>query len=420
MGAAVVQNDPVMGSIEPPAGMVRAADPASGQQTQFALFSDSWIELQAFVGAAVDMPVSQGHFEDKYGPADGSKTVLGCIDAMRQVQMASSEFGNPQMLRQALIENPGMLASSQAPDEIYTHTVWLGERVRETSMKLASGYQSVLDELPGLPAADQAAMLKAYLFDRAMGPLPLAEKMSMEVGMLIKKLGKFEQKMNEYNERMRMFTSTSSAMMADVSRQVGMMEGQIMALERTRDEAYKAWRDFTIAAVTTSIGCALIGGLLAPFTGGLSLLAGGAAAIALGVGLGVKAAENRNKYNACCDVIQREQEGMRKKIRLRSDLGDFNAQMMRVGPAMGKFMASLQGVEGVWVQMNTDMLMLANNITESNVGNMAFLVKAKANLAIDAWKSIGASAQQFTVQSLVDYESIAFGHHMPQQQTRAA
>jgi hypothetical protein len=244
--------------------------------------------------------------------------------------------------------------------------------------------------------------------------------MSDEAGALIKKLGVFEQKMNEYNAKMQAFTSGSSAMIAEVNSAIGSSEQKIKDLEKSRDEAYEAWKNFTIAAVTTSIGCALIGGLLAPFTFGISALVGGAAAIATGIGLGVKAAQCRAEYNTYCDLISTETVELQKKQRLRSDLGDFNTQMQRVGPAMASFLKNLQTVEGVWVQLNTDMVSISNSITPGNVGDIPFLVKAKANMAIASWKSVDDSARQFTVQSLVDYTSVAFGDKMSDQPSRLA
>ncbi|HEY6431683.1 MAG TPA: alpha-xenorhabdolysin family binary toxin subunit A [Acetobacteraceae bacterium] len=400
-------------SIAPADGLITPADPKSGQQSQFALFSDSWLELQVYVGSALELPITTGDFEDKYGSLGGSTVIKNCITAMGSVRDAATEFGNPKTLRAALIANPNLLATQTPPAEIYTHTVWLGQRVHETAGKLQSGYQSVLDELPGLPSKDQVEALKAYLFDTTLGPIPLAKQMSDEAGALIKKLGTFEQKMNEYNAKMQAFTAGSSAMMAEVNSAIGSSQQKIQDLEKSRDEAYKAWRDFTIAAVTTSVGCALIGGLLAPFTGGVSLLVGGIAAIATGVGLGVKAAQCRAEYNEYCNLISDETVQLQKKQRLRSDLGDFNTQMQRVGPAMSSFLKSLQTVEGVWVQMNNDMLSISNSITEGNVGSIPFLVKAKASLAINSWKAVDDSAKQFTVESLVDYTSIAFGDKLP-------
>lgn len=407
-------------SIAPQPGLVKPADPNSGQKSRFALFSDSWLELQGYVGTALEMPITEGDFKAKYGDFGGEQQVKDCIAAMRNVKASATEFGNPKSLRAQLTSNPNLLATAEPPEEIYTHTVWLGQRVHSTAGRLVSGYNSVLDELVGLPSNDQVEALKAYLFDETLGPIPLSKTMSDEVGVLIIKLGNFEQKMNEYNAILQSFTRDSSNLVQMVDQAIGAASERIKGLEKSRDAAYKAWKNFTIAAVTCSVGCALIGGLLAPFTGGASLLIGGAAAIATGVGLGVKAAENRAAYNEYCKEIKNEQAEKQKKIRLRSDLGDFDLQMQRVGPAMADFLKNLQTVQGAWVQMNTDMLDIHNSITEENIGDVSFLVKAKANLAIDSWKEIGDSAKQFTVGSLVDYTSIAFGDQMPENMPQAA
>lgn len=407
-------------SIAPAPGLTTAADPNSGQKTKFALFSDSWLELQGYIGSALELPIAKGDFEVKYGSIGSSTTILECIAAMRGVQEASTEFGNPKTLRAALIKDPNILATPQPPTEIYTHTVWMGQRVHETAGRIVSGYESVLEALPGLPPKEQVENIKAYLFDETLGPIPLSKKMSDEVGALIKKLGKFEQKMNEYNDKLAKFTSSSSTMIQEVDRLVGSLSQQIRDLEKSRDEAYKAWRDFTIAAVTASVGCALIGAILAPFTGGVSLLIGGLAAIATGVGLGVKAAQMRAQYNEYCNQIQTQTVELQKKNRLRGDLGGLDLQMKKVGPAMTKFLKTLQEVEGVWVTMNTDMLAINSSVTEANIGSVPFLVKSKAKLAIDSWKSVDDAAKQFTVGSLVDYTSIAFGDKMPENAPHAA
>ncbi|MFZ4701330.1 MAG: alpha-xenorhabdolysin family binary toxin subunit A [Candidatus Methylumidiphilus sp.] len=401
-------------SIEPAPGLTIPADPNSGQKSQFALFSDSWLELQGYIGSAIQLPIAEGDFEQKYGTLGASTTIKDCIAAMKGVQEASTEFGDPKSLRAALIKDPNILAAKEPPAAIYTHTVWLGQRVHQTAGTIASGYESVFEGLKDLPAKEQVENLKAYLFDQTLGPIPLSKQMSDEVGALIKKIGKFEEKMRVYNAKLQAYTQISSKMIKDLDTKIGGFSQRIIDLETSRDDAYQAWKSFTIAAVTSTVGCALIGAFLAPFTFGVSALVGGAAVIALGVGLGIKAGENRAKYNAFCDQIAQETEENTKKIRLRSDLGDFNTQMQRVGPAMAKFLKDLQTIEGVWVQMNTDMLFIHRDINEGNVGTLPFLVKTTARKAIDSWKAIDESAKQFTVKSLVDYTSIAFGDKMPE------
>lgn len=402
-------------SIAPPAGLTTPANPASGQQTQFTLFSDSWLQLQGYIAAAVNLPIGQGNFVDKYGSFDGQKVITDCIGAMQNVQACSAEFGDPKALRAALIANPQLLATDTPPNEIYSHTVWMGQRVHTTAATLVSGYEFVLQENTGLPSAQQVANLKEYLFDQEAGPIALATQMSNDIGVLIKKLGVFEAKMNQYNQQMQAFTSQGSLMLQTVDQQIGALGQKIAQLQRSRDEAWEAWKNFTIAAVTTSVGCALIGGLLAPFTGGVSLLVGGVAGLAAGIGLGVKAAACRAEYNEYCKLVESTEADQKKKQRLRGDLSGFNSAMNQAGPAMAGFLKNLQTIQGAWVQMGTDMQGIGNSVTPSNIGNSAFMVKLKSQVAVNAWKSVDDSAKQFTVGSLVDYQSIAFGDPMPEQ-----
>jgi hypothetical protein len=138
------------------------------------------------------------------------------------------------------------------------------------------------------------------------------------------------------------------------------------------------------------------------------------AAIATATGLGIKAAQCRAEYNAYCDQIVTQRDDLQKKQRLRSDLGDFDKQIQIVAPALQRFLTKLQGVQGAWAEMNTQMLRIDANLNPGNVGNLAFLVKSKAKWAIDQWKEVDQSAKQFTVQSLIDYQGLAFGQKMPE------
>ena len=408
-------------SILPPNGLTTTANPNSGNTVQFSLFSDSWVQLQAYIAAGLDMPLTTGDFEKKYGSFGPSQTIQDCIAAMRSVGEASREFGDPRSLRAQLISNPNILGTPTPPNEIYTHIVWLGQRVHQTAATLASGYEGVLDEFTDdMKPEEKVENLKAFMLSQTLGPIPLSRKMSDEVGALIRKLGIFEEKMNEYNAKMQKFTGSSSQMITDVNQTIGVLSQRIRELEKSRDEAYKAWKDFTIAAAVSSVGAALIGGLLIPFTGGVSALIGSAAAAALGLGLGLKAEEHRAEYNQFCKEVENETLERKKKVLLSGDLSGFDLQMKRVGPAMKAFLENLQIIQAVWTQMNSDMVALHHNINEDNIENTPFLIKMQAKQAIDAWKAIDDSAKQFTVQSLVDYTSIAFGDRMPENIARAA
>ncbi len=400
-------------TIAPAPGLVVPATPGSGSKSQFILFNDSWIQLQGYVAAALELPVSQAQFEAKYGSVGSSTTFPASIAAMKAVNGAAAQFGNPGTLRAALVNDPNLLATDRPPDEIYTHAIWLGQRVHLAAGRIASGYESVLNTLPGLPSSQQVEHLRAYLFDETLGPVLLSERMARETRSLADKLRAFEQKMNEYNEKLRAYTKASSTMVTEVDSIVGSLTQRIKELQVLRDEAYIAWQTFTIASISTFLACGLIGAVLFPATGGISLLVGMAAGFAAGVGLGMKSERCLAEYNAYCAEIATSTVEVRKKQRLRSDLGDFDLQADRIAPAMAKFRTNLESIEGAWVRMRADMLAINQSANEGNIGAMPFLVKAKATEAIDAWKDVDQSAKQFTADSLIDYTSIGFGEKMP-------
>lgn len=401
-------------SIQPARGLAIPANPGCGQPCRFALFSDSWIELQAYAGAASELPMTRREFEHKYGAVAGSRMLTLCIDAMKAVQAASTEFGDPKCMRAMLRTSPNLLATRQPPQDIYIHTVWLGQRVAEAAAGIAIGFENVMSDLPSLPPREQVDSLNAYLFDPALGPVALSKKMSDEVGMLIWKFGKFAQNMNECNDRLTAYTSSWSPMIAEVDTAIGSLVQRIAGLAKARADACLAWREFTIAAATSSVSCMLVGGQLAPLTGAVSLLAGGPAAIAVGVGLGVKAARCRALYNEYCSQIAGQPDDLKKKQRLRSDLGDFDTQIQCTRLAMTNFLSQLQAVEGAWVHVNSDMLAIGNSITEKNVGTLPLLVKSMSLAAVDGWRSVADSASRFTTGSLIGYTSLAFGDEMPE------
>jgi hypothetical protein len=394
-------------------GLVVPAAPGSGSKSQFILFNDSWIQLQGYVAAALELPVDKAGFEAKYGSVGTSTTFPAAITAMKAVNGAAAQFGNPGTLRAALLQDPNLLATERPPDEIYTHAIWLGQRVHLAAGRIASGYESVLNTLPGLPSAEQLEHLRAYLFDETMGPVPVSERMARETRALAEKLRAFEQKMNEYNEKLREYTKATSKMVTEVDSIVGSLTQRIKELQVLRDEAYVAWQTFVVASVSTFLACGLIGAVLFPVTGGVSLLVGMVAGFAAGVGLGIKSERALAEYNAYCAEITSSTVELRKKQRLRSDLGDFDLQTGRIAPALTKFRTNLESIEGAWTRMRADMLAINQSANEGNIASMPFLVKAKATEAIDAWKDVDQSARRFTADSLIDYASISFGEKMP-------
>lgn len=388
-------------------------DPGTPPKSRFALFTDSWISLQSSTAVALKLPISQGDFEKKYGSFGSSKVITQSIDAMRDVQATAKEFGDPTSLRSQLIKNPNMLAVDTPPDEIYTHTVWLGQRVSNNATTLISGMTAVKSAFNSMPPASKVENIKKYLFSQSMGPIPIAQKMSEEVQDLIKKLLKFEEKMAAYADVLNHYTNNSGALTKEVEDKLGDISKKITRLKDARDEAYDSWLKFTIAAASTAFACVAIGALLAPATGGVSLKVGVAAGAVAGGIMGAKAAGFRAEYSAYCNQLTTAEGDQRQKMRLQSDLIGFNTEMKRVGPAMAGFMSSLQQVGGVWTKMNNDLQYMVNNVTEKNIDELPFLVEGEVNKAIESWRKVDAAASQFTVSSLTNFKHIEMGDELP-------
>lgn len=62
-------------SIAPAPGLTTTTQSTSGEVTKFALFTDSWLDLQGYVGAALELPLTTGDFEAKYGSLESSNTI---------------------------------------------------------------------------------------------------------------------------------------------------------------------------------------------------------------------------------------------------------------------------------------------------------------------------------------------------------
>lgn len=204
MNAAILSAPP---SIGPPSGMLAYVPP--GHPPRFALSCEGWRDLLAFANAAAALPAA----------ARGSET-------MTLVLAAASDCGNPVAIRTALRESPSLLDAWDAPAGIVAHTAWLAKRLADAAGMLASGFESALRNLPDVSPSEQAAVLSAWLFDRAIGPVPLAKAMAAEVETLIAKFSKLEDSIRRCNQDIDF-----EVMMPRVARAVSGIVDRLLLLE---------------------------------------------------------------------------------------------------------------------------------------------------------------------------------------------
>ncbi|WLI91023.1 hypothetical protein Q4S45_07865 [Massilia sp. R2A-15] len=204
MNAAALSAPP---SIGPPSGMLAYVPP--GHPARFSLCCDAWHDLLAFLNAACALPAATRGS----GP-------------MQLALAAAEQCGNPGAIRAALRESPSLLDAWEAPAGMVAHTAWLAKRLADAAGMLASGFESALRNLPDVPAKEQAAVLTAWLFDRAVGPVPLAQAMAAETERLVSKFRGLEGSILRCSQDLELEVSVPRAAKA-----VGGILGRLVLLE---------------------------------------------------------------------------------------------------------------------------------------------------------------------------------------------
>ncbi len=372
------------------------------------LLSENWVQLQTAVTTGLRLPISTNDFTATYGEFSGQDTIEGCIQAMKNVQAASVEFGNPQTTRETLIADPEAL-NSRTPEtlSLYEHIVWLAERTRRRAVEYETWFGT---SLPGILSgsgseSDKIAKIVAVINRPERGLLANAETAKAEIDTLVKALLNFEQKMGEYQEAMIKYTSASSGFRADLDATIGEYAKSIKDLEAKRDAAHKAWTDWIAASVGIAIGATVLGLALAVPTLGLSIV---------GAGVGIAAAaihtaSFKAKYNEYCKQIANQQEEQRKKQQLRTDLGGLDTSMTDIMPAINGVVTNLQQIGGAWHGMTQKLSNVEEQLRLGASEDWLMFLETNLNVAAKEWATVGKASEEFGVRSLVDYQSAAFG-----------
>jgi hypothetical protein len=354
------------------------------------------------------LPITQGDFESKYGTFTDEQAVKDCIAAMGQIQALATQFGDPVALMAELAKNPAVLQTDTAPTEVYTHIVWFATKLYQAAMTfnqtLAAFMQLLNPANCGTPT-ECGTILQQVLTGKG-GLQSTAQDMVGKCNDLVAALAGFNQSLKPSTDELGNYTANSSTFYEDVQKAITQDDSDIQTYQDEADEAYKLWKDLTIAAVSTSVGLiVLTGGMAWPL-----------AAVAAGV-LGDQATKARNAYNEACDQLHAAEADDQKKILLKNDLDSFNKQLTPINDAATTFITTLQQVTSVWVGIGSDLDFIVKNFTLEQLGSLTWVMQALAlNRATADWQIIGQAAQQFTANSLVTYHVQDFGTKIPEPQ----
>jgi hypothetical protein len=366
--------------------------------SRFLLFTNEWLDLQNYIQMALAMPITKGDFATKYGdfPATSTSLITNAIGAMSDVSKLSAVFGDPSTLKTKIISDPNYLLTQTPPTEIYGNIVWLANQIQNTASTFSYTFANlapIIGPGAGTPA-QRAANLKAIL-DGPGGLASSAKLMQQQTSALMAKLLSFDSQITLANGQILTYVGSQSSLLSTASGLIGKMNDDINNnLQPAADAAYKAWRDYTIAAVTTSVGIMVLScGLLWPV------------AVGLGVGLGVAAAAEKTAYNNLMDQIATERADIQKKTNLVTDLSGFNGKVSLVAPALSSFKSSLETVEGTFNTAAMNLAFIANNFSDAQLSDLNWVMQTmKIGDAQNKWQAIAATTQDYTSNSLVSYD----------------
>ncbi len=367
--------------------------PSPTPAERFILFGQDWLRLQTFIGTALQLPISVGEFEAKYGSFTDEAMVKGCVDSMRNLQELSGTFGNPITIKQKIVHDGGYLTGATPPPELYGHIVWLALQIENAASTFGYTFASLKDIIgPGAGSKEERANnLKLILVGQG-GLVSLAEDMKNKTDTLSSLLAKFDGDVSSASEGMLTYTAQSSQIRKKAEDLVGQYTKSIQDMQVAAADAYKKWRDYTIAAVTTSVGLMILtAGLAWPI------------ALGLGVGLGVAAAKMKEEYNRLMGDIAKDQQKLQLKTRLVSDLTGLNGTLPDITGTLSAFRTKLGEIQGVWVNIGGNLQYIVSNYGVDQLSDLFWVQQAmKIGDAQHKWQGISTTASQFTQNSLVD------------------
>lgn len=377
-----------------------SGDGSSGApQDRFLLFGSQWLSLQNYISQGLLLPINQGDFTTKYGTFSSKSTIDGCLEAMTNVQNLSSTFGDPSIIKKQLGSNPDYLTSTTPPSEIYGHIIWLANQIQNTANTFAFTFQSLQILLAQGTEAERAANLRMVLTGPG-GLTSTAEEMKVKTQALITAMVSFESKFSDANNQILEYSGASSDIMKQTSEIIGQYTETIEQNQKAADKAIQQWRDYTIAAVSASVGIMIL-------TAGMAW----PVALGVGIGLGVAAENAKSSYNDLTALVKKETAEKQQKVLLQTDLTGLNSSVANVAPAMGEFKQSLNEILGVWTDISMNLNYIATNYTDAQLADLNWVMQTmKIMDAQTKWQNISDTTKQFTQGSLVDYNySTSFG-----------
>jgi hypothetical protein len=387
---------------------------------RFVLFSNSWINLQSYVQAGLLLPITKGNFVEKYGEFSSQQLITNTVQAMKKVQNLSESFGNPTLIKKKILESRSYLTSKTAPTEIYGHIVWLAMQMQAAAGRYQNTLKNVERFISTGTKEERANNLKDILIGRG-GLITVASDMQTKTDDLLEKLLKFDGHITDANTQLVTYTRQGSDLIKEAEKISAKFQEKIdKELKPAAKTAWDRYIGFTVGAATAPVAIFFVGmlaAILAPVTFGTSLVFAGAAmagSAGAAIALAVAAGEQNKIYNNLQAEIKASEKEIQKKALLTTDLGSFNSQAAIIGTGLSDFKGDLQKISGMWLDVQGNLAYICNNYTVDQLADLSWVNQAmQLEDAGEKWNDIKVTAQEFTQNSLIDFQIGEFGDPLP-------
>lgn len=385
---------------------VASANNKEKEKPRFVLFSEHWLKMQVYIQSTLSLPVTTGDFEKKYGHFDEKQKLDDLVQSMRNVQNLSVEFGTPASVIAAMAKDPDYISKGNN-GPLYAHIMWIANKIQITANKFCYSMDMLEDMLDPEKNPDEAKReknLKAILIGKG-GMVSQASVVAGEVGVLVLRLSAFNEKMKGANETLKTYTDGGSdgSLRKKAQNEIGRYNQEISDLQDAAEKANQKWRDYTIAATSTSVGLLIItGGLLLPIVG------------ALGGTLGGLAQQQKNRYNDLMRKIAGEKDELRKKVQLETDLAGFDREIPKVLTSMDSFLNDLRNIAFTWETIKATLEQIVSDGDFKKLWEQYDFEEQRLAIlmAQSEWRGIAESSKEFTKNSLLQTLTVAFGQQV--------
>jgi DNA repair exonuclease SbcCD ATPase subunit len=373
-------------------GKTSAGIPA--KPSKFVLFTQDWIQLQNFVAVALELPVTQGDFKEKYGEFTKTELITNAVDALKDLHDSAKVFGNPAKLWEEWAAKD--LTTAEMPESLYGKIVWVAGQVMTKAESFRDTYENleaVLDESFSEEKRQRnpKALLtgKGGLTDEAREMSAQCKELRGELAEFATRVGKSQEKIGKYFDEKTEICQAAEDAVADISQRIKELENERDSLQRQYDGAAAG------AAAGSYILMVISGGMLFP------------AALGLGLGLGLGLAETyRKNRDATIELIGKRQNDKQKKVLLHMHIVGLNKQIGPIKEKVEKVIDGLGQIAMVW----DDQIVRLDAIVKST--DFAKMIKYEAanqimkiDLAIKKWNQIAEDTKEFRHGALVQYKS---------------